>query len=666
VDNRLKRYYERELRHLRENAGEFAEEFPKIAGRLGLSKMECADPYVERLLEGFAYLAARVQVKLDAEFPRFTQHVLESVFPQYLAPIPSMAVVAIKPDLDDNGLASGYPVPRGTPMRSNIGKGENTPCYYTTAHDVTLWPVELIEAGYHSRDLGTLDLPRNLPGTQMPRAAIRLALKCTAGLNFAQTEMDTLDLFLTGGDQTPMRMYEQLLAHATAIVGRPPGKPPAWVEVMDPVTGQPAGNPPGPGGPRAMIRRIGYEDTEALLPYPHRAFHGYRLLQEYFAFPQRFLFVRLTGLHRLVKKCMGNRLDLFITLAKEDANIESAVTANNIRLFCTPAINLFPRVADRIHITDKFPEHQLVVDRTRPLDFEVYETKRVTGYAAIANDEVEFRSFYATRDQDRGHGRGAYYTTNRVPRTLSAKERRHGRRSSYPGTEVYISLVDSMNAPFSSDLRQVGCECLCTNRDLPIDMPIGAGRTDFSLDVGAVVDSVRVIAGPTKPIPSRAEGDTAWRLISHLTLNYLSLVDQGDLQTPGGVGAAGAAGTTLVSPGGKGTGATALRDLLRLYAQTSEPAIAKQVEGVRGISAKGIMRRVPTPGPIAFARGLEVTLNLEEQNFEGTGIFVLGAVLEQFLAKYVSINSFTETVVASIERGPVMRWPLRMGTRSTI
>jgi type VI secretion system protein ImpG len=622
--------------------------------------MECADPYVERLLEGFAYLAARVQVKLDAEFPRFTQHLLESVFPQYLAPIPSMAVVAIKPDLDDNGLASGYRIPRSTVMRSNIGKGENTPCYYTTAHDVSLWPVELVEAGYHSRDLGTLDLPRSLPGA-MPKAALRIALKCTAGLTFAQTEMDSLDLYLTGGDQTPMRVYEQLLAHATAIVARPPGKPPAWVEVMDPATGAPAGSPPPAGGSQPMIRRVGYEDSEALLPYPHRAFHGYRLLQEYFAFPQRFLFVRLTGLAPLVKRCQGNRLDLFITLSREDAAIESAVTANNIKLFCTPAINLFPRVADRIHITDKFSEHHLVVDRTRPMDFEVYETRRVTGHGASNADDVEFRPFYATRDQDRHQGRGAYYTVSRVPRTLSAKERRHGRRSSYPGTELYLSLVDSTSAPFRGDLRQIGAECLCTNRDLPIDMPIGAGRTDFSLDAGAIVDSVRVVAGPTKPMPSRAEGEFAWRLVSHLTLNYLSLVEQGD----GGAGPGGNTGGTTLA-GAKGPGATALRDLLRLYAQTSEPAIAKQVEGVRGISARGIMRRVPTPGPIAFARGLEVTLSLEEQNFEGTGIFVLGAVLEQFLAKYVSINSFTETVVASVERGPVMRWPLRMGTRSTI
>lgn len=659
MDNRLKGYYERELRHLRESAGEFAEEFPKIAGRLGLSRMECADPYVERLLEGFAYLASRVQLKLDAEFPRFTQHLLESVYPQYLAPIPSMAVVAVKPDLDDNGLAGGYRVPRGTPMRSNIGRGENTPCYYTTAHDVTLWPIELVEAGYHSRDLGTLDLPRSLPGSQMPRAALRLSLKCTAGLTFQQTELDTIDLFLTGGDQTPMRLYEQLLAQPTAVIGRPPGKPPAWVEVMDPATGQPAGAPPGPGGPSAMIRRLGYDDAEALLPYPHRAFHGYRLLQEYFAFPQRFLFVRLTGLSRLAKKCAGNRLDLFITLAKENPDLESAVTAANIRLYCTPAVNLFPRVADRIHITDKFPEHHLVVDRTRPLDFEVYEARRVTGFGATATDEVEFRPFYATRDQDRGHGRGAYYTVSRVPRVLSAKERRHGRRSSYPGSEVYIALVDSTNAPFRSDLRQIGVDCLCTNRDLPIDMPVGAGRTDFSLDVGAVVDSVRVVAGPTRPVPSRAEGETAWRLISHLTLNYLSLVDQAPDQPA-------SSQQTLSSPGGRGVGATALRDLLRLYAQTAEPAIAKQVEGVRSMSARGIMRRVPTPGPIAFARGLELTVTLDEQNFEGTGIFVLGAVLEQFLAKYVSINSFTETVVASPERGAVMRWPLRMGTRSMI
>jgi type VI secretion system protein ImpG len=173
-------------------------------------------------------------------------------------------------------------------------------------------------------------------------------------------------------------------------------------------------------------------------------------------------------------------------------------------------------------------------------------------------------------------------------------------------------------------------------------MPLGLATGDFQLTQGGPVVKVRCLAGPSRPKPPLAygSGDLSWRAISHLTLNYLSLVDNDDKQ-----------------------GAGALRDLLALYGEAGDATTRKQIEGLRQVSAKPITRRVPLGGPISFARGLEITTTLDESAFEGSGVFLLGAVLEQFFAQFASINSFTETLVKSVERGEVMRWPARIGRR---
>ncbi len=621
MDPTLLRYYERELQHLREMGGEFAREFPKIAGRLGLEGFECADPYVERLLEGFGFLAARVQLRLDAEFPRFTQHLFEQVYPHYLAPTPSMAVVQLQPDLTEGSLADGFVVRRGAALRSLPGRGEGGVCEYRTAQDTTLWPVELTQARYfrYGGELGGVDLPR----LDTARAGIRLRLRSTAGLKFKQIALDRLPLYLRGSDALPVQLYELLLAHAIGVVVHPATGPAAW-QVAVPA--------------ERSIRRVGFDDDEALLPHGPRSFQGYRLLQEYFAFAQRFLFVELAGLRPGLARCAENEIDVVVLLDRSDPALERLVDATNIALFCTPAINLFERRADRIHLTHEQSEYHVIPDRTRPLDLEVYQVTRVTGYGSGAGAEREFRPFYAARDGDQDADAAAYFQLRRTRRVLGERERRQGTRSSYVGSEVYIGLVDELEAPFSSDLRQLGIELLCTNRDLPLTMPVGVGATDFTLESGAPVAAIRCLAGPSRPLPPRAEGETAWRLISHLSLNYLSLVDSDPAQ-----------------------GSLALRDLLRLYCDAQDASSLRQIEGVRSVASGTITRRLHSGGPIAFGRGLEVTVLLDEAAFEGSGAFLLGAVLEQFFARYATLNSFTETVIKTLARGEIARWPSRIG-----
>ena len=616
MDPRFLRYYNRELQFAREMGGEFAKEHPKIAGRLGMDGFEVSDPYVERLLEGFAFLAARVQLKIDAEFPRFTNHMLDMVYPHYLAPTPSMAIVQIKPNPREGALARGVNIPRGTPMRSLIGKDEQTACEYRTAHDTTLWPLEIVGFEYRSNLADVLDLgpARNAS----VRAGARIRLRTTGGMPFSKVALDRLCLFLRGETEVSSRVYEQLLGHAVSVHARQ-GNTAKWRRVTGDDT----------------LHPLGFDDDQALLPYGPRSFQGYRLLQEYFAFPRRFMFLEIRNLAPIVQECAAEELEIVVLFDQWDPALDNTVDVSNLALFCTPVVNLFPRRADRIHLTETQHEYHVVPDRTRPMDFEVHAITEVVGHGP--DERRRFYPFYTCTEHTHGK-EDAFYTIARMPRRPSERQRRQGPRSSYIGSEMFISLVDGDQGPYRSDLKQLALETLCTNRDLPLHMPLGQSTTDFALETGAPVQSIRCVAGPTQPRASHAHGETAWRIISHLSLNYLSVTDGPDNQ-----------------------GAAALRELLTLYADIGEATIRREIEGLLSTTSQPIIRHLPIDGMLAFGRGIEVTLACDETCFPGAGAFLLASVLERFFARYVSINSFTETVLRTVQRGEVMRWRPRIG-----
>jgi type VI secretion system protein ImpG len=634
MDPRLLRYYNLELQHLREMGAEFAQQFPKVAARLGINGIEVADPYVERLLEGVGFLAARVHLKLDAEFPRFTQALLETVYPHYLAPTPSMLVAECVADDKEQILARGVTVPRGTIMHGVLGSGDATACEFRTSQDVTLWPLEVVSASYFSF---APDLPlATLPTAQRIKGGVRIRLRATGGATFPQMTLDRLRFYLSGRNDVANSLYELMTATSLGALVLPVREPPRWQETL----------------PADSVSAAGLEDGEAVLPVTVRSFQGYRLLQEYFSFPQRFRFVEVAGLAPALARAGGDQLELVILFARGNPALENIVDAGNFALFCTPAINLFPKRADRIHVDDGAFEYHVVPDRTRPLDFEVYEVTEVIGHGVGSGSEREFRPFYAAYSTDEQQRQAAYFTTRREPRLVSADQQRKGARSSYIGSELFLSLVDAKEAPFSGDLRQLSVQTLCTNRDLVLHMPLGVAKSDFTLDVAAPIARVRVIAGPSRPYAPLADGSIAWRAISHLALNYLSLIDS----TPQ-------------------EGAATLRDLLELYTSGTDASARRQVEGVRSVAVRPVVRRLPQgrdrgvggpPATLAFGRGLEVDVEVDELAFEGGSAYVFGSVLERFFARYVSINSFTAMTLRSQARGEIKRWVPQWGARPTL
>jgi type VI secretion system protein ImpG len=625
MDPRLLRLYEAELAYIRDVGGEFAREFPKIAQRLSLGSLEVADPYVERLLEGFALLTARVQLKMEAEFPTFTQSLLQMVYPHYLGPTPAMAVVQFTADTTLRGLPGGALLPAGTELRSLLGTEDQTNCQFRTAHDVQMLPIELTEASYIASPAAVAAL--GLSEQRGVKAAIRLRLRATGEAPLAKIALKRLPLFLSGAETARVRLYEQLVANVAAIYVRPTERPLPWQERLG----------------QGALQPLGFEPEQGLLPRTPQSFDGYRLLQEYYAMPERFLFVELGGLERAVARSTGKELEIILLLTRSEPAFASSFGPDQFALFATPAINLFAKRSDRINLSEREAEHHVVPDRMRPLDFEVFSVGGVEGYAADGTAPQPFLPFYTANDLSRNPEHRAYYMLQRRPRQLSSQSRQRGPRSSYLGHEVYISLVDSEQAPFDHSLRQLGLDLLCTNRDLPLSMPVGKQHTDFTIAVSAPVASVRCLIGPVNPRPSRSDGEYAWRFISHLGLNYLSLVDTDELQ-----------------------GAAALRELLRLYVPSATSIAARQLEGLASVSAHPIVRRIQGAGPVAVGRGLEISLTIDEAPFGGSGGILLAAVLDRFLAKYVSINAFTETVLKNPERGEVMRWPLRLGQRSVL
>jgi type VI secretion system protein ImpG len=623
MDAKLLDYYNRELTYMHELGAEFAQRYPKIAGRLGMRGIEVSDPYVERLLEGFSFLTARIQLKMDAEFPRFSQRLLEVVYPNFLAPLPAMGVVQIDGNLNEGSLKAGYELPRHTILRGRMIKGEQTACEFRTGHAVTLWPIKITEAS-----IGPVpaEIAHAMPAVgRQAKSAITIKLEAVGGARFAEMPLDRLEFFLSGAELHALRVLELAVHHSIGTVCRSgPGSTARIVPLGD-----------------EAIRHEGFDPDQALLPYDARSFQGYRLLHEYFAFPDRYLFFSVKNLRAAAVAMGGTTMEIVILLDRADGDLERVVDARHFSLFCTPIINLVPRRSDRIPVGPGQHEHHAVIDRTRPRDFEIFTVERVTGHMASGSEEREFRPFLGSFAADDGDF-GSYFSLRREPRLVSDRARAQGTRTSYTGSEVYVSLVDQHDAPFPHSLRHITIDALCTNRDLPLLLPTGL-ESDFTLRVSAPVRAVRILRGPSRPYPALAEGALTWRLISHLGLNYLSLTDVDADQ-----------------------GAAALREMLDLYGNLADPAVRRQIQGVRSMALAPVFRRLPEPGPIVFGRGVEIALKIDEVAFSGSSPYLFGAVLEQFFSRHVSLNAFTEFALSSLQRGEIARWMPRIGRRPAV
>ena len=620
MDPRLLRFYNEELAYLREGAREFGEEHDTVASRLGLKTPTDPDPYVERLLEGVAFLGARVQLKLADQYPEFTQHLLSAVQPHYLAPMPSICVAGFDPKESDPTLADGYEVARGTQLTAIASDQGNAAVTFATGHAVKLYPLKITEVEF----LGSRAAVASYAAAGNVRAecGIRLRFEGTGGMSLDKLKIDRLPIYLDGSEAVPGELYRQLIGETVAVLARPAASASA-----KPVT-------------LAPPEQLGFADDEALLPPEERSFRGYRLLSEFFACPERFLFVELQDMGKAFASSQGGACDVVLLFKRASPMLAGALSPANFRLFATPAINLFEKQLGRVQVNATDHEFHVLPDRTRPLDFEVF---RILDVKAQIADEAEPRPvapLYALGSLLYDWRDAVFYVPRISLRRLSTKQQRLQRRGDYIGTETWISLSAPSNPERISEIKELAVKALVTNRELAAELTF-RGSQHFAVP-GGPVRGVSVLRSPSKPRPPLGLNDGAWRVIAHLTPNYAALAPE------------------------EGSDPSMLRDHLALYGRPEDSSMRRQIDGLSGVHAEPIVRRIPGRGQMAVARGSRIKLTLDDGSYDNGRLFLFSAVVERFLAEFTTINSFTETIVETPAEGVVARWPARIGRRHTI
>lgn len=600
----LRDYYERELSFIRLMAGEFAARHPKIAQRLLLEPGESKDPHVERLIESFALLTARVHLKIDDEFPQITQSLLQVLYPHYLCPVPSMATARFALDPEQGKLSTGYTIDRHQTLYSKTA--HETTCRFRTCYPVTLWPIEVQSVRTESgRPADT--------GGRTPAASITLRLRTLGDTPFSELEIDRLRFFLSGEGRLTYALYEALFANCYRV------------ELRDP-----SGANPAEALPPDSIGEVGFLKDEGLLPYSPRSFLGYRLLQEYFQFPEKFLYVDLLNLRRFAAKSK-REIDVIFFLERP-LRVEQ-IEPKHFLLGCTPIVNLFEHVAEPIRLDHAHSEYRVIPDVRRQRTTEVYTVDTVTSVSPQTGTSIEFQPFYSFKHSFARQKQRAFWHTTRHP----------SERKDDAGTEVYLSLVDLDLRPTQPPTDVLTIRTTCTNRDLPAQLPFGDPDGDLDIEGAAPVKSVSCLTKLTPtarpPLGHRAQ----WRLISHLSLNYLSPVEWGGDREP-----------------------EVLKEILKLYDFSDSADIQQQIAGLTAVSSRQVMRRIRSPYGSGFARGVESTLEIDEDKYVGSGPYLFSSVLEKFLALYVSVNSFSELIVTTKQRGLLKRWPPRSGHQAIL
>jgi type VI secretion system protein ImpG len=602
-------YYEQELTYLRKLAVQFSEQYPKIASRLQLEPDKCEDPHVERILEGFAFLAARIHLKIDDEFPEISEAMMGVVYPQFVRPIPSMSIVAFQFDHDRGKLMTGFPIARGSTLYSRPVYG--VPCKFRTCYDTMIWPLSVTAAEWKAPDR----LRPPISGTNCT-AAVRVELRCAQDVQLPKLALDSLRFYLNGESGVVNTLYELLCANLVKIVVRDP----TANSKVRPVS-----------LPARALRAVGFEEDEGMLPYSSQSFLGYRLLQEYFTFPQKFFFLDVSGLEAVWAAGFKDRAEIVFLISDFEPDyqqrLELGINERTFRLGCSPVINLFEQTAEPILLTQRKYEYPVVADVRRPNAIEVYSVDGVGILNPETREIIEFQPFYSFRHSGQTQKREAFWLATRRP-----SERPHDE-----GTEVYLSLCDLSRRPVHPESDALTVRTTCTNRDLPSRLQFGQEEGDFELDGNASLKSIVALHKPTSPIRPPMGKAVMWRLISQLSLNHLSLVE-----------------------GGR----HALQQILQLYNFTDSVSSRKVIEGVLDVQSERHFARVVSSSEIAFARGTRVTLTLDEDQFVGHGVYLFASMIEQFLGLYCSLNSFNQLAVFTKQRKEVLKeWPPRAGRK---
>ncbi len=609
----LLHHYEQELAFLRRMGAAFAAQYPKVASRLLLEPNKCEDPHVERLLEGFAFLAARVHLKLEDDFSEISEALLSVMYPHYLRPIPAMSLVELVLDPEQGKLTTGLTVPRGAPLYSRPVGG--APCRFRTCYETTLWPITVAAVEWRTPD----QLRPPVVGTNAA-AAVRLELRCMPDVSFSKLKVETLRLYLDGESALVAALYELLCGGCAQIQVRDLSGPPARPPVVLPPT---------------VLQPVGFGPDEGMLPLPRRSMVAYRLLQEYFTFPQKFFFVDLSGFDRVRRAEFGRAIEVLFLIPpferpERKPVLESGISTRTVRLGCTPIVNLFEQDTEPVELAPTRYEYPVVADARRRLTTRVFSIDEVRAAKAGAPEVRRFEPLYSFRHAATGTAPEMFWYANPQPNAWAPEE----------GVDLCLSFVDLAGRPAHPPYEAVTARVTCFNGELPSRLPFGDETGDFTMPGGGPIQKIMALVKPTPVIRPPLGRAQMWRLISQLSLNYQSLVEGG---------------------------ATGLQELLRLHNFGDQAAGEKQIQGLLDVRGRPCYARVEGEYGLSFARGQRVEIELDEELFAGGSAYLLASVLERFLGLYTAVNSFCILAARTRQRkGILHEWPPRAGWKPLV
>lgn len=611
----LLEYYERELTYLRQMGGEFARKYPKVAGRLLLDPERCDDPHVSRLLEGFAFLAARVHRRIDDDFPEISEALTRIIHPGYLRPIPSMTIVECQSDPAQGKKTAGLRIPRGTPLVTKATV-EGLPCRFQSAYDVDLWPFSVADAEWRQPERMKRP-PRATVGVQAVAAA-RLRLRCHRDVVFTGLPISRLRFHLAGDANVVYSLYELFSEKCIEIQLRDP-KDERKLISLEP----------------SHLHMVGFDAEESLLPFVRRSMDGHRLLQEYFSFPEKFLFFDLDGLEPLAQAGFGEEAEivfLFSSFERSERQqvMELGVNERTFRLSCTPAINLFPQTCEPILLSQVRHEYTVVPESRHSTVMEIFSIEEVVATNPRLRQSIVLEPMHAYRHQTSDRDNLAFWVATRHINELGERE----------PSVLTISVVDLTGNFTEPEADVLMVRTLCTNFDLPARFQYGSETGDFEATGYAAAKTVTGLRRPTPCISPPAGQGHLWRLISLLSLNYLSLNEEGR---------------------------AAMQEILRLHNFTGSTASDNEVGSILKMNSAPGFALVNSAYGLIPARGIQVEMEFDEQQFAGSGAYLFAAVLDRFLAGYAAMNSFSQLTARSTLRKEAMgKWPPRAGTQALL
>ena len=632
----FKEAYEQELALLKQRAASFAEEHPGLADRLGGLMEENLDPSIAGLLEGSAFLAARVQLNIDQKFRTFSTELLEQLCPEMTAPLPSAMMVQGTLPAKPDEIVDGRGVAAGSYVEASFKDGaRRVACRYRLAEPLTFWPVSMPEALYHgtATPLSALGCDRpELEEDGQPRteAGLVLTLKTLAPGSVGDLRVDTLPIYFIGAPGTARALYQQVFADRTRATLR-------WEDKM--------GTPHFVRLPPEAIEQVGFDHDFPLYGRDERLFPGISLLLEYFSFPRKFWGLRLTGLQEVLKGIPTQQVQVIFEFARPNQTLTTGFKPEDVALFCTPAVNLFEEETKPISLDKRAHRHLVSPNRTPQNQFEILRIKDARAQYEGLRDKVAVEPLYALPASGHSERKALYYSTERQRRSLSQQERRlGGTRFRYEGTETWLTLFEP---PDGDEASLLFITAECSNRHLPEVLPIAEGT--FHLVEDRMI-TFKPTSTPSAPREAAAEletdaphrmtsGDNYWRLIS-----LLSLSQRG-----------------FLGPKGKGNIA-ALHEVLRLFADISDQLSEAQIVAITGLEAKATTRTIERPDGFHPARGLELTVQFDDEKLDAATMVSVGAVLDRFFADHAAINSFTETVLKNVSGRVIKRFAPRGGS----